>query len=206
MINGESRQNGSIVILLAVAIVAIIGIAAFAIDLGYGLVVKSELQNVADTGALAGTRELALFYDDLSANCQPNSTCSWGTYPFQAADKARIAAKVNTFSLLNKAGGVPITVRTNEDIVYGKYDTVSAEIVPTNTGVMGIKVTARRDDNINGSVATRLARVIGTDSMSIHASSAATLSPIGTPAGSNRHSGRDLAVLVHGEKFALRQA
>lgn len=181
-INGESRENGSITILLAVVIMGIIGIAAFALDLGYGLVVKSELQNAADTGALAGDRELALVYKDMGTTCTMGPDCYWGTHTLSSGEKARIATKVNSYSQLNKAGGTAITVRTTEDIVYGKYDEVSGEVVPTtpaDTGVMAIKVTARRDENINGVVSTWLGRAIGTDSLSISAKSGATLSALG---------------------------
>ena len=182
--NHTSRTNpekGATTILMAVVLVGIIGIAAFAVDIGYGLVVKSQLQNVADTGALAGTRELALIYQDHTGWA---ATDSYQEHELTAAEKSRIAAKINSFSQLNKAGGVAVQVRTGEDVVYGKYNKDTQEIDPVTKGVTAIKVTGRRDGQANGVIATGLARVLGINSLSVQASSASQLSAVRkVPAG-----------------------
>lgn len=51
-------QNGATVILVALAMIVLLGMAALAIDVGYLYVVRGELQNAADAGALAGTQVL----------------------------------------------------------------------------------------------------------------------------------------------------
>lgn len=55
---GLKNQRGVTLILVAVMMFAFIGIAALAIDLGNLHVVRNELQNAADAGALAGARFL----------------------------------------------------------------------------------------------------------------------------------------------------
>ena len=54
-------HKGATVIFVAVAMVMILGFVALAVDLGYLYVVRGELQNAADSGALAGAQVL---YDD----------------------------------------------------------------------------------------------------------------------------------------------
>ncbi len=51
-------QSGGILVLVAVLFVVLLGVAAFAIDIGHLMVVKNEVQNAADAGALAGARML----------------------------------------------------------------------------------------------------------------------------------------------------
>ena len=63
----KNSERGAVAIIMAVAIVALVGIAALAIDIGSALVTKAELQNVSDAGTLAGTRELAIIYKEIHA-------------------------------------------------------------------------------------------------------------------------------------------
>src|SRR3989339_19293 len=51
-------RKGVVMILVAVAIFVIIGFAALAIDVGHLFIVRNELKNAADAGALAGARIL----------------------------------------------------------------------------------------------------------------------------------------------------
>jgi Flp pilus assembly protein TadG len=51
-------QSGGVLILTALLLIVIIGMAALAIDVGHLMIVRNELRNAADAGALAGTRML----------------------------------------------------------------------------------------------------------------------------------------------------
>lgn len=51
-------QQGVVMILVTIAILVLIGFAALAIDIGHLFVVRNELKNAADAGALAGTQVL----------------------------------------------------------------------------------------------------------------------------------------------------
>jgi len=58
----SKNQRGATAIIVAVSMFALVGIAAFVVDLGFIHVAKNELQNAADAGALAGA--MALYIDD----------------------------------------------------------------------------------------------------------------------------------------------
>lgn len=57
-----SRQKGAVIVLVALLLVFFIGIVALALDVYHLYVVRNELQNAADAGALAGTK--VLYYDN----------------------------------------------------------------------------------------------------------------------------------------------
>ena len=52
------EHKGATVVFVAIAMVMFLGFAALAVDLGYLYVVRGELQNAADAGALAGAQVL----------------------------------------------------------------------------------------------------------------------------------------------------
>lgn len=52
------QQRGAVLIVLAVLLMLFVGITALAIDLGHLYLVRNELQNAADAGALAGASNL----------------------------------------------------------------------------------------------------------------------------------------------------
>ena len=52
------NQKGVTIVVVAIVLVVLIGFAALAIDLGYLYIVRGELQNAADSGALAGAQVL----------------------------------------------------------------------------------------------------------------------------------------------------
>lgn len=61
---GLAGQRGTVIILTAILLTVFVGMAALAVDLSHLYVVKNELQNAADAGALAGAWVL---YDDSGA-------------------------------------------------------------------------------------------------------------------------------------------
>ena len=48
-------------------LIVLLSFVALAIDVGYMVVVKNELQNVADAGALAGARQLGDIYEPMTS-------------------------------------------------------------------------------------------------------------------------------------------
>jgi hypothetical protein len=58
MISRASDESGAIAVIVAIAIPVLLAFAALAIDLSHLYVVRNELQNAADAGALAGARFL----------------------------------------------------------------------------------------------------------------------------------------------------
>ncbi len=171
----SSRERGAIAIFLALTLVLILGVAAFVIDIGGGLVTRAQLQNVSDAGSLAAGRELVRIYQELP------STTNNKTYTLTSADQARIFGKAYEFAGANKAGGVAISV-LEPDLIYGTYDHATGEITPTTTGVRAIKLLSRRDDTANGVVETTLGGVLGVQTLSVRASAAVGISALGTMA------------------------
>ncbi|HKI51620.1 MAG TPA: pilus assembly protein TadG-related protein [Geothermobacteraceae bacterium] len=52
------NERGAVLVLVGVLMIVLVGFAALAIDLGHLYVVRNELQNAADSGALAGAQNL----------------------------------------------------------------------------------------------------------------------------------------------------
>lgn len=68
------RQGGSVIVLVALAIVVMLGMVGLIVDLGHMFVIKTELQNAADACALAAARELTC--NPASAGTCPSSVLS----------------------------------------------------------------------------------------------------------------------------------
>src|SRR4029078_927226 len=62
-----SGERGQVLPLVAIALVAFLGICAFSIDVGYAYYAKRQLQSAVDAAALAGAQDL------------PNATLAFAT-------------------------------------------------------------------------------------------------------------------------------
>ncbi|HYC57358.1 MAG TPA: Tad domain-containing protein [Candidatus Binatia bacterium] len=154
-------EKGSVTILAALAAISLLGFAAMAIDVGYATATRTQLQNVADAGSMSGARELARIYDE-------KGNFDYTKYTLTSNDKARILANINQFTMLNKAGGVAVGVPAG-DVVYGRWDNATGEVIETNTGVDAIWLRSRRDDTANGALPALLATALGVDTFNISA-------------------------------------
>jgi Flp pilus assembly protein TadG len=67
--NFVQETQGTVIVLTAIALAVFLGFCGLAIDVGHYMVVKNELQNAADAGALAGVR--ALFPADMTTAPKP---------------------------------------------------------------------------------------------------------------------------------------
>jgi Flp pilus assembly protein TadG len=74
--NMLAGQEGTTLILIALCLPVFLGVAALALDIGHLVVTKNELQNAADSGALAGARDLYKVNPDntLEANLSCTTT------------------------------------------------------------------------------------------------------------------------------------
>jgi len=153
-------QRGAILIWVALLLVLLLGFAALAVDVGYLMAARNELQNVADSAALAGARELgAAFKKDLD------------TLPSETL----IKNAVKDAALANKAAGESISVR-DEDITIGIWNgtDVIAYTWPDDPPD-AVRVIARRDENANNPITTFFARVISVDELQVSAEATAAL-------------------------------
>jgi Flp pilus assembly protein TadG len=176
--NKPNRERGIIAIVVGVGAVVLLSFAALAIDVGYGLVTKAELQNAADAGAAAGGRELGRLYTDLG-------NVDHKKYTLTASDKSRIAAAVGQYTRQNRAAGTLIEVGES-DLVYGRWSVKDQTFTETPTGVNTVKVVARRDEVSNGVVPTLLASIAGVEHFALRATAGEALSGVSkVPAGAS---------------------
>jgi Flp pilus assembly protein TadG len=158
---GERR--GAVAIMIGVATVVFLSLTALAIDIGFGLVTKNELHNVADAAALAGTRQLGKIYEGLSVDARQ-------TYVLNDTDRATIVTAIQTVAGQNRAAGVAISIDA-ADIRIGQWNTTSRTLTVTNNQPDAVEITARRDATANGPIATFFARIMGIDSLNVLSSS-----------------------------------
>lgn len=159
------NQHGVTIVLVAILMVVFLGVAALAVDLSTLYVVRNELQNAADAGALAGARFL---YNDSGTAVNPG-----------ANEIARQAARDN--SALATGGAVAVEVNWTGgnagDVQRGHWSfatrtfTANASLAPVDLAnqstesldlnvnfINAIKVVARREAF---PVASFFARIFG---------------------------------------------
>ncbi|MDD5036959.1 MAG: pilus assembly protein TadG-related protein [Methylococcaceae bacterium] len=158
----SERQGGAIIPLVAVSLLALLGFAALAIDVGYLFVVRNELQNAADTAALAGASYLFK-----STPPSPN----W--------DAAEAEASNAITQTNNKAANVALATGT---ITTGYWDLTgaikgiqSSSITPRpNIDFPAVKVEITKSGN-NGVVNAFFAQALGIATFSPRAISVAVV-------------------------------
>lgn len=172
------KQHGAVSVWFALMLIALIGLSALAIDVGYLLATRNELQNVSDAAALAGARQMGKIYAGLDYTEQQNYTLS-------AADTALIQNAALGVAAANEAGG-----QDNIDIASGEVDigvwynhTFTEGLTATvNTGsgtlvkkANAVRVIARRDSVANNPISTFFFSVFGVDEASPTAYATASL-------------------------------
>jgi hypothetical protein len=156
-------DSGTVMVLCAFLLVALLGFAALAIDIGHLYVVKNELQNAADAGVLAGANHLA-----------PYLPTNPPTPDFDAAlTAAREATSVNRSDHFLVTDPVVEVGYFN----LGTREMQDRTITPTTLDVAAVMVTASRVEGKNGgAVLPFIARILGIDFMNVSAQAMAMLS------------------------------
>ena len=77
---GHESREGTILVLSAVVLVVVLAFVSFTVDFGMITVTKGQLQNAADSAALAATQELVRSYG-------PGSTVSASTAATRLANR-----------------------------------------------------------------------------------------------------------------------
>jgi len=155
--NFGSHRRGVIVVLAAVMMATLVGLLAFAVDYGYLLKIRTDLQRSADASALAAVRDL-IRKDDGTQDLN------------QARETARTYARNN----LNDAS---FQVESG-DIEIGRFDpqSIYSNVTLLNSGTFDtVRVTLRRDGASNPTVPLFFARLLGTDQSTVIARSTAVL-------------------------------
>lgn len=173
-----TRRRGFIAPLTALLLVPLLGMLAFAIDIGYICVVQSDLQNAADAAALAGAEKLQPLYVEYY---QANTSAA-----AQAAIIALATTNTHTFispmytaeqfSSYNMAGSKNITV-PDSDVSFGFTD-AQGNYTPYSTGSAfpnTITVITRRDNTANGPLPLFFGRLFGVGNEYLTATASATI-------------------------------
>ncbi len=167
-------ESGAVAVMTAVFLLALLGAAGAAIDIGHALVAKNELQNAADAGALAGTRALGKIYEGMTPAAQQ-------TYTLTGGDTATIVAAVQATAAENSAAGVAVTINS-ADIAIGTWNSATNVHTPTVNQPKAVRVWARRDGAANGSISTFFSRAVGLTSVNVSAVATADMTAVGQTA------------------------
>jgi Flp pilus assembly protein TadG len=170
--------------LTAVLLVPLLGVIAFAVDMGYVTHTQNELQSAADAAALAGAARLSSGY--VSYYLPGVTSAQQATALSSATSNARTYAR--NYAGYNTAGSESLTL-LDRDIEYGYTDSSGNYTALANYDSSGtytplsqsttypntMKVTLRRDGNANGALGLFFARVLGINSVNLTATAAATI-------------------------------
>jgi Flp pilus assembly protein TadG len=159
-------QKGMTAIMMAVCLTMLIGFAAMAVDVGYVMLTKNELQNIADATALWGARWLGDNYRDMTYAQQQAYVCNPG----------QIISDIQEVALESYAGGMDgITINAG-DVRIGTWDpNGTPPLTQTLNQPDAVSVTVRRDGAANGPISSVFARVLGLDTFDISADATAAL-------------------------------
>ncbi len=142
-------EKGVAAVMTALMLTVLIGVAAFAIDIGFRNVKQNELQNIADAAALAGAGELSRQY------LEPD---------FTAVEANLIESIARDVAEKNKAG----FVIENGDIIIGRWIDGAfdpeASTRPNAVRVITKMAGAAADGQSNGALPTFFARIFNIDS------------------------------------------
>ena len=155
--NTNKTRSGVIAPLVALLLIPILGAIALAVDYGYLLALRTDLQRAADQAALAAVQELIP---------APDGTQDLDSVRAAVRHYAEQNLDLNNFQI------------DDADIEIGRYDpaTIYTNFTILNSGIFDtVRVTLRRDDVTNGSVSLYFARVLGIEQSDVMATATAVL-------------------------------
>jgi Flp pilus assembly protein TadG len=165
-----SHRRGAVAPLTAILIVFILGMVAFAVDMGYIVQTKEELESAADSAAMAGAGKLRDY------EVQYYFSANKPAFATTASNSA--TSEAQKFGQKNNGGGVNLVVNTS-DISVGYLASPpwqnSFQSTPANSMPNCVQVTTRRDRNVStGSLALFFAPVLGISTIDLQAKATAT--------------------------------
>lgn len=144
-------RRGAVVVLAALVMSLMVGLLAFAVDIGYVALSRTQLQAAADSAALAGAASTNL-------------------------PRADMETVTKRFADANMAAGRKVQLQSS-DIEYGTWDTAARSFTPSATPGNAVRVTVRTDDTAGGKTRLFFARIYNVDAVNQKASAVATTNP-----------------------------
>jgi Flp pilus assembly protein TadG len=149
----RKQRRGVIIVLAALLLVFLLGMIAFAVDVGYITLVRSQLQAAADSAALA------------AAGASSQSTSG-------------MQQVAQTFAGYHSVAGRQVQLGTS-DVQVGTWNATARAFTPvTGTGAgTAVKVTVRTDASDGGATPLFFGRIFGMSSVNQQASAVASVNP-----------------------------
>lgn len=145
---GKLQRPGTILVLTALLMVSIAGIAAFAIDSGTITLARTQLQSAADAAALAGA-------DALSNGTTATTTAA------------------QTIAQANYAGGTHVSVTTSSDVEFGTWDTTNSTFTvltgASRASANAVRVTCKMDSSRGNALTLFFAPIYGKNTANVSA-------------------------------------
>ena len=165
----HARRRGAVMLKMALLLVPLFGFAAFALDVGWIVGTKGELQNASDAASLAATRRLG----QLHTRYQFASPGQKSKYLSDAAQSARNDAM--RVASANSAGEVANLALDSSDLelLYMNPDGTTSS--PGTRFPNAASVRLRRDASFNGALPLFLAPLIGVSESQLEAPSTSAL-------------------------------
>jgi hypothetical protein len=178
---------------MALLAVPLLGMMAFSVDVGWILMARAELQNAADSAALAGATAHRYAPPTWTGGGSTpgapyglmdgfvlNYTKSPGLTQAQVLSRAQANSRLYAqyFASRNNAGGVKAIVLADADVTFGYLHsdmTTYDEPPPANTFPNTVHVKARLDGTSNPSLPLFFGPVLGVSTQSLTADAYATL-------------------------------
>jgi Flp pilus assembly protein TadG len=174
--NSGPRERGVIVVFVALLMIVLLGMTALAIDIGYLYVVRGELQNAADAGALAGAQVLYLNNgqqvnagaDAVATNYVTNNFSEQAPVTVQSVQRGHWSFASRTFTPNDSLAPVDL------------WNATTAELDANTNFINAVRVqTTRR--TVNGQVAEPFfARILGVGGSPVAATAVAYIGFAGT--------------------------
>jgi hypothetical protein len=192
------RRRAVALVLVAVVIPVLLGVAALTVDVAYLYGVRSDLQNAADAAALAGAGALA---GDTMMQVRMGTEGSIGMVEYTGEGHINLVSSLN--SSLARQG----TVIGSSDVIFGWLDLLSATSAVQNgvplSQFNAVHVQARRtDDSANGPVTLLFAQIFGQSTTEVTASAVAVYDDRMSAFDTNESPGGVLPFTVHTDLFA----
>lgn len=148
-----NNRRGFVAVLAAVLLIVMLGMIAFALDIGYLGLARTQLQTAADSAALAAAGS-------------------------SGKSEAVMVQTAQEFANANMAAGRNIQLNSG-DIEFGSWDAATRTFTPLPSGQVGtaVRVTVRTDAASGGETALFFGGLLGTSSVAQEASAVATVNP-----------------------------
>ena len=167
-------QRGITGMTFGISLATLLGMAAMTIDLGRAYVARGELQNIADSAALAAAGRLGIVYQDIATS---NGNLATSDVTISGSQEAEITTVANSMANLHSAGGQANISLAANDMKVGTFNTANENVVAGLVSPDATTIRVRRDANQNGPIATIFAAIFGSQSMGLTATATAALGP-----------------------------